>query len=120
MIDDDRLEALLVQHFNSTRQATDDGDAAAAARVLAALSRPLPAQRRSWRLWPAELLDWNFSPAWPRLAALAGCAVLGFAFGVAGPILRERHAPLMVVAQQGEGALPTVLSEPEPLAGVLP
>ena len=36
-----------------------------------------------WR-WPTVLLDWQFAPAWPRMAALAGCLALGFAIGIAG------------------------------------
>ena len=36
-----------------------------------------------WRL-PAVLLDWQFSPAWPRMAALGACAVVGFFVGIAG------------------------------------
>jgi hypothetical protein len=119
MMDDDRLDALLARHFRDGRDAADGHDAALGARVLAALPAQLPPQRRSWRLWPKELLDWTFAPAWPRLAALASCAVLGFAVGVAGPILRDRHVAL-VVAQQADDGLTSVLSEPEPLTGVLP
>jgi hypothetical protein len=117
MTGEDQLAALLQQHFDSHVDA--EHDAAAGARVLAALARPLPPQRRSRRLWPAELLDWNFAPAWPRLAALAGCAALGFAVaGIASPMLQARHAPL-VVAQRDVG-LAAALSEPEPLTGVQP
>ncbi|MDO9414190.1 MAG: hypothetical protein Q7T81_16595 [Pseudolabrys sp.] len=53
-------------------------------RVLARLSAPLPRQKVSlWRL-PAVLLDWQFMPAWPRVAALGACAMLGFYVGIAG------------------------------------
>lgn len=60
-------------------------------RVLRALAaRPLPPQRRRflWRQWPSELLTVDFAPAWPRLAALAGVAVIGFLVGLSdlGPI----------------------------------
>ena len=62
-----------------------DADSAAAARVLAALAHPLPRQKAGLlgRL-PELLLDWQFAPAWPRVAALVGCAALGFMFGIAG------------------------------------
>ena len=63
-------------------QAADDD--AAVARVLSRLAGPLPPQKRAWWRLPAELLDWEFAPAWPRMAALAGCAVLGFTIGLAG------------------------------------
>ena len=56
---------------------------AAAARVLARLGA-LPRQKPPlWRC-PAVLLDWEFAPAWPRMAALAGCAAIGFVIGIAG------------------------------------
>ena len=49
----------------------------AAARVA-----PLPPQKRAFAWWPAVLMDWNFAPAWPRVAALAGAAVLGISIGL--------------------------------------
>ena len=45
---------------------------------------PLPRQKVPLWRWPAVLLDWQFAPAWPRLAALACCAALGFVIGIAG------------------------------------
>jgi hypothetical protein len=56
----------------------------ATAVLLALSARPLPPQRRRflWRGWPSELLTLDFAPAWPRLAALAGVAMLGFALGL--------------------------------------
>jgi hypothetical protein len=65
---------------------------AAAARLMHMIeTRHLPPQRRRflWRQWPTELLDLDFVPAWPRLAALAGVAALGFVIGLSdltGPI----------------------------------
>ncbi|MPZ57367.1 MAG: hypothetical protein GEU91_12870 [Rhizobiales bacterium] len=118
MTGDDKLDRLLAQHFHDNpRTGTIDRDAAA--RVLTALTAPLPPQRRSWRHWPAALLDWDFAPAWPRVAALAGCAVLGFAIGAVGPTLRHRDAQQMLTLR-GDFQLNTVLSEPEPMTGVLP
>jgi hypothetical protein len=53
-------------------------DDAAVQRVLSRLGGPLPRQKQPlWRL-PSVLLNWDFAPAWPRMAALACCAALGF------------------------------------------
>jgi hypothetical protein len=66
------------------RKAAAPSDEAAAARVLKRLAGPLPRQKQPlWRL-PAVLLDWQFAPAWPRVAALAACLMLGFGIGIAG------------------------------------
>ncbi len=64
------------------RQEADD---AAVLRVVARLNaRPLPRQTVPlWRL-PAMLLDFQLAPAWPRVAALCACAVIGFFVGIAG------------------------------------
>lgn len=56
----------------------------AADRVLKRLAGPLPRQKTAWWRLPAVLLDWEFAPAWPRVAVLATCAVLGFAIGMIG------------------------------------
>jgi hypothetical protein len=56
----------------------------AAARVLNRLAGELPRQHRPLWRWPTVLLDWQFAPAWPRMAALAGCLALGFVIGIAG------------------------------------
>jgi hypothetical protein len=50
-------------------------------RVLAGL-QSLPPQKRAFAWWPAALMDATFAPAWPRLAALAGAAVLGMSIGL--------------------------------------
>jgi len=111
----DKLDRLLTQHFRDQAGA-DETDSTR--RVLASLAQPLPPQRRSWRHWPAALLDRDFAPAWPRVVVLAGCAVLGFAVGVAGPSLRGRDS--QVLPLRGDFQLVVVLSEPEPMTGVLP
>jgi hypothetical protein len=49
-------------------------------RVLARLDALPPQKRAFW--WPAALTDVTFAPAWPRLAALAGAAVLGISIGL--------------------------------------
>jgi hypothetical protein len=78
----DRLDAILSETLRRDAAVTR-ADEAAAARVLARLST-LPRQKLPfWRL-PGVLLDWQFAPAWPRMAALAGCAVIGFAIGLTG------------------------------------
>lgn len=59
-------------------------DQAAADRVLKRLTAPLPRQQTAWWRLPAVLLDWEFAPAWPRVAVLATCAALGFAIGMIG------------------------------------
>ena len=60
---------------------TPEADDAAVQRLLARLET-LPPQKRAFAWWPSALMDWNFAPAWPRLAALAGAAVLGISIGL--------------------------------------
>jgi hypothetical protein len=117
MTGDDKLDLLLTQHFREDTRA-DGNHGNAAARVLTALARPLPQQRGSWRHWPAALLDWQFAPAWPRMAALAGCAVLGFAIGAVAPSARALDTQLF--SAHADVQLVAVLSEPEGMMGVLP
>jgi hypothetical protein len=73
------LDAMLARHT----QITQDNDDAVA-RVTRRLASPLPRQKVPFWRWPTVLLDWEFSPAWPRVAALACCAALGFFIGIAG------------------------------------
>jgi len=75
MSSDKELEAAL------GRVLTASPEDAAASRVLARLET-LPAQKRRFAWWPSALMDRNFAPAWPRLAALAGAAVLGISIGL--------------------------------------
>ena len=95
---------------------------AAAQRLDAALARldaPLPRQWGPfWRL-PTVLLDWQFAPAWPRMAALACCAVLGFAIGIAGLDRQFDRIDRMTVAANTTD-LGSVVFEPEPLTGARP
>jgi len=108
------LEAALKRHAG-----TPPADEAAVARVLERLAGPLPPQKKPlWRL-PGILLDWQFAPAWPRMAALACCAAIGFAIGIAG---LDRHidggmAPFAVASRTDIGA---IVSEPEALTGARP
>ncbi|MEP7030770.1 MAG: hypothetical protein ABI830_07540 [Pseudolabrys sp.] len=79
----DRLDKLLERTLKRSVQ-DDAKNSDAVARVLARLSGPLPRQKMAlWRL-PEILLDWQFAPAWPRVVALACCAMLGFFIGLAG------------------------------------
>ena len=75
MTTDHELEAAL------RRVMARDSDQARAEHVLARLET-LPPQKRAFAWWPAALMEWNFAPAWPRLAALAGAAVLGISIGL--------------------------------------
>lgn len=93
-------------------------DEAAVNRVLRGISGPLPRQKQPfWRL-PAVLLDWQFAPAWPRMAALACCAALGFFVGIAG--LDRRFEPSAAPAFVGGGGIGSITFEPEAFTGARP
>jgi hypothetical protein len=105
----DRIDDMLARHY-----AHGAGDEAAGARVMAKL-QPLPAQKHPlWTRFPGILLDWQFAPAWPRMAALACCAALGFAIGAAG---FDRIRPYTA---SSSGTDLAAVFEPEPLTGVRP
>ena len=72
---DHELEAAL------RRVMTAGPEELAAKRVLGRL-QALPPQKRAFIRWPAALTDFTFAPAWPRVAALAGAAVLGISIGL--------------------------------------
>jgi hypothetical protein len=112
---DDQLERLLENALKRQASAVDE---AAVDRVLKRLSGPLPRQKtRLWRL-PSVLLNWEFAPAWPRMAALACCAALGFVVGIAGldrPFDRL-DAPLTVANHD----VSSIVSEPDSLMGARP
>src|SRR5262249_43816581 len=73
------LETALKRHLHSPL-----ADEAGVHRVLKRLAGPLPPQKREWWRLPSVLLSWDLAPAWPRMAALACCAALGFVIGIAG------------------------------------
>ena len=107
------LETALKHHLQPPP--TDD---AAVDRVLKRLAGPLPPQKRSlWRL-PSVLLNWDLAPAWPRLAALAGCAALGFFVGIAGfdRPFDQLDSPFTV----GNRDIGSLVSEPDTLTGERP
>src|SRR5215467_8811979 len=110
---DDQFENLLETSLKRLAPPPED---AAVDRVLERLSGPLPRQKQPlWRL-PSVLLNWEFAPAWPRMAALACCAALGFVVGIAGldrPF--DRLDTPFDVANRDIGSL---VSEPDTLTGV--
>ena len=94
-------------------------DEAAINRVLSRISAPLPRQKQPlWRL-PGVLLDWQFAPAWPRMAALACCAALGFYVGIAG-LDRRFEDPVAAPAFVGGGGIGSITFEPEAFTGARP
>jgi hypothetical protein len=107
------LETALKRHLQSPPP-----DEAAVERVLKRLAGPLPRQKHPlWRL-PSVLLNWDFAPAWPRVAALACCAALGFVIGIAGldrPFDRL-DSPFTV----GNRDIGSLVSEPDTLTGERP
>lgn len=111
---DDFLDATLRRHTKASP--TDD---AAVERILKRIEGPLPPQKSPlWRL-PNVLLDWQFAPAWPRVAALACCAAIGFVIGIAGVDRRIDGADSrLTVANSGD--LGSIVFEPEALTGARP
>jgi hypothetical protein len=82
-MDKNEFEQLLKTTLKPGASAERD-DQAAADRVLRRLAGPLPRQQMAWRRLPAVLLDWEFTPAWPRVAALVTCVIVGFTIGMIG------------------------------------
>ncbi|HET7847540.1 MAG TPA: hypothetical protein VFL51_00625 [Pseudolabrys sp.] len=114
MKEDRRIDELLARHFD----AASKPDEAAVARVLTALARPLPRQKSGlFGSLPELLLDWQFAPAWPRVAALACCAALGLLIGFSG--LDRSIDGLSAEAAQAPSFASAVF-EPEPLTGIRP
>jgi len=95
----------------------NSADETAAARVLTRLAAPLPRQDFAWWRWPAVLLDWQFAPAWPRVAALACCAAVGFMVGITG---LDRPFERAGIAQASPGGITAAVFEPEPITGARP
>ena len=101
------------------RAETPQAEEAAVGRVLERLSGPLPRQKFSFWRWPTALLDWQFAPAWPRVAALACCAALGFGIGLAG-LDRPFDAVNASFATSSGADIGSVVFEPEALTGARP
>ena len=111
----DQFESLLAGVLRRQAPPIDD---AAVNRVLERLSGPLPRQKQPlWRL-PSVLLNWEFAPAWPRMAALACCAALGFVVGIAG--LDRPFDRLEAPAGIGTRDIGSIVSEPDSLTGMRP
>ena len=80
-------------------------------------------QRRSLKWWPTALLEFDFAPAWPRFAALAGVAALGFAVGLSdvGMALTKKSASVVVgTATSSDADLSLLVFEPDPLSAMRP
>ena len=102
----DKIDELLTRHY-----ARGSGETEAGARVMTKL-KTLPRQKHAlWTRIPSILLDWQFAPAWPRLAALACCAALGFVVGVVG-VDRVTATPRTDLA--------SAVFEPETFTGLRP
>lgn len=95
-----------------------EADDAAVARVLERLRPPLPRQKVPFWRWPAVLLDWQFTPAWPRMAALACSALLGFYIGIAGLDRSLDQLDQTTVVSNADGGF--FVFDPEPLSGARP
>ncbi|MGE3149252.1 MAG: hypothetical protein AB7K04_09310 [Pseudorhodoplanes sp.] len=108
MTDGDKLDALIARAMRGGAE----HDAEAASRVLASLSS-LPPQRRRW--WPAALLAFDLSPAWPRVAALAGAAALGLFIGLAAPDLETFDGAMTTASAASD--IDLGMSEPELVTG---
>jgi hypothetical protein len=114
----EQLENFLKTALTRQVQAPPGGDEAAVERVLKRLSTPLPRQKQPlWRL-PAVLLNWEFAPAWPRMAALACCAALGFVIGIAG--LDRPLDRLDMTSGISSHDIVSIVSEPDSLTGERP
>ena len=117
-MDKDRLDAFVDAALKRHSKAPPP-DAVAVQRVLQRLSAPLPPQKAPlWRL-PSVLLDWQFAPAWPRVAALACCAALGFVIGITG-FDRRLDGPAAPFALASRADIGSIVFEPEPLTGARP
>ncbi|MGH6664222.1 MAG: hypothetical protein ACREB2_04890 [Pseudolabrys sp.] len=111
---DEFLDATLKRHGKMP-----PSDHAAVERVLQRLNGPLPQQKMPWWQLPNVLLDWQFAPAWPRVAALAGFAALGFVIGITGLDRRVEPADAgFTVASSSD--LGSIVFEPEALTGARP
>jgi hypothetical protein len=116
-MDKEQLPDFLEDALKRSTQAPP-ADEAAVGRVLKRLGGPLPRQKMPlWRL-PGVLLDWQFAPAWPRFAALACFAALGFVIGIAGVDRRfDGGGAAFAVASTDLGS---IVFEPEALTGARP
>jgi hypothetical protein len=117
---DDRFDEIILRRLQAGRTE----DERSAARVISTLTTgPLPEQRHSlFRHWPRALLNNDFAPAWPRLAALACVALIGCTVGFFGPGTRvmQRTGWIVAAAQSPDFDVSGPAFEPEPLTGARP
>jgi len=115
------LDALIVDYMRRDPGGTLEARNAMARRTLAALSGSLPPQQRYWlTAWlPAVLLEFDFAPAWPRMAALVGIAGLGFMVGLSDLNLPGGRA---LVSSSGgtDSDLSMIVFDQDPLPGLRP
>lgn len=115
------LDAMIARHLEGAPRAADAATDASASRVMAALvAHPLPPQHRAWRWWPAELAAFDFAPAWPRVAALASIAVLGFALGLVGLGGHFGVGQSFTPAANADADLSAIVFDPESATGLRP
>src|SRR6476620_8944650 len=103
------------ENFLRTALKRSSGSDDAVERVFKRLIGPLPRQKQPlWRL-PAVMLDSEFAPAWPRMAALGWRSALRFGIGIAslGPPSDRLDAPCFV----GNRDIGSSVSEPDSLTG---
>ncbi len=118
-MNNDKFEALLSGTLKRRAEASP-ADNEAADRILKRLSATLPRQKQPfWRL-PVILLDWEFAPAWPRMAVLASFAALGFVIGMVGIDRRVDTADAASYVTSGGAGIGSVVFEGEPLTGAHP
>jgi hypothetical protein len=112
-MNNEQLDSFLETALKRQMQAPST-DEVAVERVLKRLSGSLPRQKQPlWRL-PSVLLNWEFAPAWPRMAALACCAAIGFVVGIAG---LDRSSTSSAFRNHDIGS---IVSEPDTLTGERP
>ena len=100
MTDDRDLEAALGRVMMAKEPKADG-----VARIVRRFESKLPPQKRPSAWWPAALTDWNFAPAWPRVAALACAVALGITVGLSSLGMRlAANLDLVRVASSDDGA----------------
>src|SRR3954469_23566543 len=99
--------------------AAEDPAAESVARIAQRFEVALPPQQRSFAWWPAALTDWNFAPAWPRIAALACAAVLGITVGLSSLGMRLA-ADLDLVRGAGSDELASSAFDVDQVTGIRP
>lgn len=116
MQDDLHFEKRLTAHFAASDPQAD----AATERVLRALAtQPLPPQKRPFALhWPSVLLNFDFTPSWPRVAAFSACVALGFVVGLTGIDTRIDEA--MAGRSMASADISVLGSDAEPITGLRP